>query len=267
MPCWVDTDQPDPVAAAQFYSGLFGWETEDTMPDEADGHYFMARLSGRDAAAISSMHEGGPPFAVWNTYVRVDSADATAEKVRAAGGEVLSEPFDVFDAGRMAVCADTEGAVFCLWEPGRHRGAAAVNEHGAVVFNVLHTDDLDAARAFYGAVFGWDTIDVDGSMWVLDGYGDNQEVLNPGMRDAMAAMGAPARFEDVVASLAPRGGGPACWNMMFAVDDTDAAVARSVELGGTIVSPPETVPWQRVAVLTDPAGATFAVSQFIPPGA
>ena len=32
VPCWVDTNQPDPPDAARFYSGLFGWQTEDAMP-------------------------------------------------------------------------------------------------------------------------------------------------------------------------------------------------------------------------------------------
>ena len=62
---------------------------------------------------------------MWNTYIRVESADDAAARVRKAGGRVLSEPFDVFDAGRMGVFADPEGAVFCVWQPGSHRGSAA----------------------------------------------------------------------------------------------------------------------------------------------
>ncbi|MDT9071581.1 VOC family protein, partial [Escherichia coli] len=77
------------------------------------------------------------------TYIRVESADDAAAKITGAGGSVLKEPFDVFDAGRMGVFADPEGAVFSVWQPGSHRGAAAVNEHGAVNFNNLHTDDVD----------------------------------------------------------------------------------------------------------------------------
>ena len=106
VPCWVDTNQPDPPAAARFYSGLFGWQTEDAMPPDAGAHYYMARIGGRDVAAISSQPSGGPPQAVWNTYIRVESADDAAALVRQAGGRVLSEPFDVFDAGRMGVFAD-----------------------------------------------------------------------------------------------------------------------------------------------------------------
>ena len=99
VPCWVDTNQPDPAGAARFYSGLFGWQTEDAMPPDAGAHYYMARIDGRDVAAISSQPPGAPPQAVWNTYIRVESADDAAARVREAGGRVLSEPFDVFDAG------------------------------------------------------------------------------------------------------------------------------------------------------------------------
>ncbi|HEY2297884.1 MAG TPA: VOC family protein [Jatrophihabitans sp.] len=263
VPCWVDTNQPDPVEAAGFYSRLFGWQTEDAMPPDAGGHYFMARIGGRDAAAISSMPPGAPPQAMWNTYVRVESADDAAARVRASGGQVLTEPFDVFGSGRMGVFADPEGAVFCVWQPGSHRGSAAVNEHGAVNFNDLHIDDVETARAFYGAVFGWTTIDVGSPMWTLPGYGDHLEQLNPGLRAGMKQMGAPAGFEDVVARILPREGAPAHWGVTFAVDDADAVTAQARELGGSVLSEPQDAPWVRFAVLADLAGAPFTVSQFV----
>ncbi len=245
VPCWVDTNQPDPADAARFYSGLFGWQTEDAMPPDAGAHYYMARIDGRDVAAISSQPPGAPPQAVWNTYIRVESADDAAARVREAGGRVLSEPFDVFDAGRMGVFADPEGAVFCVWQPGSHRGSAAVNEHGAVNFNNLHTDDAEAARAFYGA------------------YGDHLEELNPGLRAGMKQMGAPEGFENVVATILPREGGPERWSVTFAVDDVDAIAARARELGGSVLAEPQNAPWVRFAVLADPAGASFTASQFV----
>lgn len=200
---------------------------------------------------------------MWNTYVRVQSADEAAARVRSAGGQVLSEPFDVFDAGRMGVFADPEGAVFSIWQPGSHRGSAAVNEHGAVNFNDLHTGDVAAAKTFYGAVFNWTTIDAGYPMWALPGYGDHLEQLNPGMREGMKQMGAPEGFEDVVARILPRDGGPAHWSVTFAVDDVDAIVARVCELGGSVLSEPQNAPWVRFAVLADPAGASFIVSQFV----
>ncbi|HYF28024.1 MAG TPA: VOC family protein [Baekduia sp.] len=267
VPCWVDTTQPDPQAAADFYGALFGWELKDAMPEDAPGRYLMARLDGGDVAAVGSQPEPGP--ATWNTYIWVSSADETAAKVREAGGRILDEPFDVGDAGRMAVCADPEGAVFCVWEPRRHRGAAVVNEHGSLNFNTLATRDPQAAARFYGAVFGWEALPVgDGTMWALPAYGDFLEARTPGMRENMAAMGAPARFEEVVAALQPIAPDqpdlPAHWGVTFAVDDADAIAKRAFELGGRIDAGPFDAPWVRMAVITDPQGATFVASKFVP---
>ena len=119
-------------------------------------------------AGIGSQPESAPPDAMWNTYIWVDSADEAAARAQEAGGQVLAEPFDVMDAGRMAVFADPEGATICVWQAGDNRGAQVVNEHGALVFNGLNTRDPEAAKAFYGSVFGWSTLDLGGGRDVDD---------------------------------------------------------------------------------------------------
>ena len=145
----------------------------------------------------------------------VTDADQTAAKVRAAGGAVLAEPRDVGDDGRMGVFADPAGACSASGRPA-HRGAAIVNEHGSLTFNVLTTPDLDGAQAFYGPVFGWEILNIGGApMWALAGYGDFLEQRTPGMRENMAQMGAPERFEDVVASCNPVADGSARWDVTF----------------------------------------------------
>lgn len=270
VPCWVDTTQPDPKAATEFYGALFGWKLEDMMPPDAPGRYFAARLGGRDVAAISSPMGDAPPSAMWNSYVWVDSADETAAKVRDAGGAVLAEPFDVFQAGRMAVCADREGAVFCLWQAGAHRGAQVVNEPGSLNFNVLNTRDRAEAEAFYGAVFGWEVLALDGGFeaWSLPGYGEFLDRLNPGTVARMAELGAPAGFENVVASLsaipADQPEIPASWGVTFAVEDADAVAAKATELGGKVLVAPFDAPWVRMTVIADPQGAVFTASMFVP---
>ena len=164
VPCWVDTSQPDPEAAVAFYNGLFGWEFEDTMPAGSTARYFIARLRGGDVAAVGSLPQDGPGRAVWNTYVWVESADAAAAKVRGAGGRVVTDPFDVMDAGRMAVVMDPEGAAFCVWQARRHKGAQIVNEPGSLNFNGLNTRDVEGAKSFYRSVFGWETLGVGGGV-------------------------------------------------------------------------------------------------------
>jgi predicted enzyme related to lactoylglutathione lyase len=267
VPCWIDTNQPDPDAAVAFYSRLFGWEVEDVTPPGAPVKYFLALLRGGPVAGIASQPEGTQRPVGWDTYVWVADADETAAKVRAAGGTVLSEPANVGDAGRTALCADPDGAAFCLWQGNEHRGAAIVNEPGSLNFNDLRTRDLDRASAFYGAVFGWEVLNVAGgfSAWALPGYGDFLEQRNPGMRAGMAEMGAPERFEDVVATVAQISDDtPAHWGITLAVDDADAIAARATELGGRVIAAPFDAPWVRMTVIVDPQGATFTASKFVP---
>ncbi len=271
VPCWVDTTQPDPDAAVAFYGGLFGWDFENVMPPGSPGKYFMARLRGGEVAAIGSQPQGAPPIAVWNTCIWVESADDAAAKVRAAGGRVVAEPFDVMDAGRMAVVTDLEGAAFCVWQAKEHKGAQIVNEPGSLNFNSLNTRDAKRARSFYGSLFGWETLELQGGVerWRLAGYGDFLAQSDPELRQRQADSGAaPEGFADVVATLNPiaddRAEVPAHWSVTFAVEDADATAERALQLGGLVVAAPFDAPWVRMAVITDPQGATFTASKFVP---
>jgi uncharacterized protein len=270
VPCWVDTSQPDPKAAVDFYRGVFGWEFEDAMPAGSEGQYFIARLHGGDVAAVGSIPEAAPQMATWNTYVWVESADATMSKVREAGGDVVTEPLDVMEFGRMAVFTDPEGAAFRAWQAGQHKGARVVNEPGSLNFNNLNIRDVEGAKSFYGSVFGWQTLDLGGGPagWTLPGYADHLERNDPDLRKRMAEAGAPAGFEDVVATINPitpeQPATPAHWSVTFAVDDADATAAKATELGGKLIVPPLDAPWVRTTVISDPQGATFIASKFVP---
>src|SRR5215211_3958785 len=173
---WTDLATRDARASKEFYGGLFPWEFEDNpIPD--DGVYVMARLGGRAAAAMFETTERHP---AWASYVTVDDVDAATEKARELGANVLADPFDVMDAGRMSTIQDPTGAVFCVWEPRRAIGAEVVNGHGALSLNQLNTSDPEAAERFYGDLFGWrfDSVpDTETPYWGI--YRD--ERLNGGM--------------------------------------------------------------------------------------
>jgi hypothetical protein len=256
VPCWVDTLQHDPRAAAEFYGGLFGWEFAGPgeMPD--GGEYYVARVSGRDVAGIGSMPStGAPPTPAWTTHVAVQSADEASEHAIAAGGTVVAQPFDAAPAGRMAVLSDPTGALFCVWEAGDRKGAQRVNEPGAWAMSALSTDDPDGAASFYGTVFGWQSDVVSAgeatfTLWRLPGYvgGEPQQPVP----------------RDVVGVMMPRSGdAPAAWNVDFWVDDADDVAARADDRGGQVIIAPRDVPGFRNAVLADPQGAVFSVSQLM----
>ena len=276
VPCWVDSGQPDPVAAAEFYGGLFGWRTEERMPAEAPGNYIVALLHDREVAAVGSLPPEMPQEAAWNTYICVESADESAAKARDAGGSVVIEPFDVFEAGRMAVIADPAGAAFCLWQPRQMVGARLVNEAGSWNWCDLRTSDPEGAAEFYGTLFGWEATRIDvgpgtTTLWRAPGYGDFLEgTVDPEIRKRQQEVGAPAGFEDAIGWLVPleRSTTPEAaphWHVTFAVDDADASAERARQLGGEVAVPPTDMPWVRISVLRDPQGAAFTVNQFQPP--
>ena len=183
---WTDLETTDQDGAKAFYGALFGWEYED-MPVGEGATYSMAKLNGRSAAAMSGQRaedaaRGVPPH--WNLYVTVADVDAAASAVAGAGGQVFAEPFDVFDAGRMAVIADPNGAALCLWQPGTNIGAEVVNEPGALTWADTATTDAPAAQAFYSAAAGLALrVDERGAA-VL---GDLQRGPQPGRHDRRAA--------------------------------------------------------------------------------
>jgi predicted enzyme related to lactoylglutathione lyase len=140
-----------------------------------------------------------------------------------------------------------------------------------VVFNNLNTRDVEAARSFYGSLFGWQTAGIGGGAegWTLPGYGDWLErEHHPGLRRQMAEAGAPEGFEDVVGSIIPipdeQADTPAHWSVTFASADADATAAKATELGGKVIVAPFDAPWStstytiRMTVTADPQGATFS---------
>ncbi|MGZ4193705.1 MAG: VOC family protein [Solirubrobacteraceae bacterium] len=263
VPSWVDTEQPDPRAAQEFYGRLLGWTfTTVSQPDAP--FYAMATLDeGRDVAGLSASSDGS---AVWNTYVAVDDADVTAARVWAAGGEVSLEPADVGEAGRVAICRDPAGAEFRLWQARRRPGAQKVNEPGSWNFSDLHTDRAQTI-AFYGEVFGWAVEDLGFATLVRrPGYGDHLEAtVDPDIRRRQAEVTAPPGFEDAIAWVAPlEPGAPPHWHVTLAVADRDATASAAQALGADVLST-EDSQWTRTALVRDPQGAVFTASQFTPP--
>jgi uncharacterized protein len=238
---WVDLATPDPDGAKGFYAALLGWQTED-MPMPDGGAYSMQRVDGHDVAAIApqpqAQRDAGMP-AVWQSYVTVDSADAAATRAAELGGSVHAGPFDVMEAGRMAVIQDPQGAFFIVWEPRNHNGAGLVNAPGAFCWNELAAADLDTAPDFYAQLFGWQTEPFEGGpMRYLTIK--NGSATNGGMREKQPQE-------------------PPYWLVYFAVDDLDESVAKIGELGGSTMAGPFEMAEARMAVVADPQGAVFAL--------
>ena len=240
-PCWVDVSVDDVPTAIAFYQGLFGWDIQQGGPDA--GGYSIAHRDGRIVAAVSPKMGSPDQPSAWTTYLATDDADATAAKIRGAGGQLLAEPMDVMEEGRMAIAMDTDGAVFGLWQGEHTTGLGVANEPQALTWNEQLSRDFEGSKAFYQAVFGYGYQDMSG-----DGVTDATLMV-----DGHEVGGIGEYPEGTPA------GTPAAWRAYFAVTDTDAAMAKVTELGGRVVQPAMDTPFGRIGVVADNQGAVFSL--------
>lgn len=244
---WVDVGVRDGAAGKKFYEGLFGWKGQGMpIPGQA-GTYTMFAKDGRMVAALGPNQGGMPP--AWTSYVLVDDADALAAEAKHLGGQVLMEPQDILDTGRIAVIADPTGAVFGLWQPGTHKGAEVFGEHGSLSWNELVTKGVDKAKPFYESLFGW--------KW--EQFGEGEPAYFVAKADGQNAAGAQEMGESWPEGVPPH------WDVYFEVDDADAAASRVKELGGNVLSEAIEAPGVgRFYMVNDPAGAMFYLMQSAP---
>ena len=250
-PSWVDLSSPVVGASTAFYGELFGWDSSGAEPIEETGGYEIFLLGGKRIAGVGPLQDPNQPPA-WATYIAVDDADETAAKATEAGGQVLVEPMDVMDAGRMAILADTTGAVVGIWQARAHTGAQLVNEPVSLGWNELMTRAPEEAKAFYAAVFGMTTAPWEGAgdreytVWQVDGQ----------------MVGGLLTMDDE--NFPPEM--PSNWAIYFVVADADATAAKAGELGGaTMVEPFDAPGVGRIAILGDPHHAVFGVISGEPP--
>jgi uncharacterized protein len=244
-PCWADVGAPDVGRARVFYSDLFGWDVQEGPPEA--GGYSVADLKGLGVAGIGPKMQPEAPT-MWMVYLATQDADATAAKIKGAGGQLMVEPMDVTDVGRMAIAMDTAGAVFGIWQARAFPGAQIVNEPGAMTWNEQMSRDFEGSKAFYASVFGYEYED-------MSAEGFSYATLKVGDRQVGGIGGLPA---DVPAEV------PAAWAVYFGTADTDASMARVEADGGSVIRPASDTPYGRLGTVTDDQGAAFSLISVTP---
>jgi len=245
---WPELSTSDQKGGVAFYKSLFGWDVNE-QPIGPTEVYSMFQLRGKPIGAAATQQAaekqaGVPPH--WNSYVTVTNADEAAKKAVGLGGKVLASPFDVMDAGRMAVLQDPTGAVFQIWQPIKHIGATILNEPGTLCWTELTTSDTKSAEKFYTQLFGWTAKHSEAAPME---YTEFSVAGTP-------TIGMMAKPPNMPAHI------PSYWMPYFQVDNVDASTAKSTSLGGKVMVPPQDIPNAgRFAILNDPQGAMFAVFQ------
>jgi predicted enzyme related to lactoylglutathione lyase len=245
VPCWADVMATDVRASGAFYSAVLGWTVPE--PEEQWGGYVTAEVGGNVVAGIGPVQQGAR--AAWTLYLATDDAEGVVATASEHGGTVLGPVMDVADLGRMAILTDPAGAVFGLWQAGTMIGAGLVNEPGGLVWEDLRSSDPDAARSFYGALFGYE-------QEAVEMAGPDYTVFRlPSEQAPLGGMGGMMGSPD---------GTPSHWLVYFAVADADAAVTAAEAAGGSVLSPAKDTPFGRMAWLADPDGAAFTVMRVDP---
>jgi hypothetical protein len=238
-PSWTDVMVPDLDAAKAFYGEVFGW----TFASAAEfGGYTTCLMNGKSVCGMMQ-HSDGP--AAWTTYFDTRDADASVAAITAHGGNIIAPTTDVGALGRMALAQDPTGAVFGLWQPKSHHGAALINEPGAMSWHELWTRDAAQAIAFYQAV-------LDRAVEKMPMPGMEYYTVKAENQMHAGMMPMPPHLPAAV---------PSHWLTYFAVGNADETSARIKALGGTVTVEPFDVPFGRNGFARDRAGASFAFIQ------
>jgi hypothetical protein len=246
--CWVDLSTTDVDGAKSFYTQLLGAETEvaPDFPGDA-GEFGLFTQNGKRVAGYGPTVREGQP-SVWSSYIKVEDADATAAKVKEAGGQVHLGPVDLpGGTGRMAALQDPTGAFVCIIEQRSHPGAEVVNEPGAWNWNNLLTRDIDAAQDFYGTVFGWSAVQPKGAPDFIWSWQLEDQRWPEGIAGLMR-MGTDMPAE-----------APPYWQVYLTVENADEAIEKTKSAGGRLIFGPQEIPSGRMATLFDPQGAAFSI--------
>ncbi|QDU41422.1 27 kDa antigen Cfp30B [Maioricimonas rarisocia] len=239
--CWVDLMAHDGPQALEFYGKLFGWEAEQ-QDTQGGPPYYILKLDGESVGGFGEMNPemkeaGMPP--VWSSYVNVEDAAATTERVEALGGQVRMPVMQVMDAGWMSVITDPAGAAVCLWQANQTCGATLANVPNTWCWSELLTPSVKNGAKFYEDLFGWTTH--------REEAGDDYWCFHVGGRRHAGAL-----------NLTPEMGPiPPHWGVYFSVANVQASCSTLTDLGGSVIRPPFEVGVGHIAVVTDPQGGHF----------
>jgi predicted enzyme related to lactoylglutathione lyase len=242
--CWTDLETGDVGAATSFYGEVLGWTFDEGSA--LAGRYAVAQVDGKDVAAIGEPRGEAGGRSRWNTYVSVDDLDATVERARGLGGELVVEPFDVGAGGREATVREPGGLELRLWQPGEDIGAQLVNETGTWTWSDMATRDPDAATTFCIDLFGWQVTEV------VPGYRSIAmgDLLVGGIRDIREQQPEADPY----------------WLPYFVVDDVERAAGEVDRMGGRVVLPVREVPAGRFLLYADPTHTVGALFEMGPTG-
>ena len=232
---WVDLVTEDVVAAASFYSRLFGWRAAKSG---VNGEYYLFYLDGKPVAGMAAMEnkDSAAPESLWLATIAVSDVNQSVTSVKAQGGKLLEGPLDAVGRGRMVLVSDSVDAPFILLGASGDSPVGRKAKVGQWHWIDLVTRDGNRARAFYMNLFGYQVKLVEASK-------EHQYDLFIQDKQAVAGI-VELQWEGLEDN----------WLPYFKVDNVDRSIESARKLGGKLI-----LQSGKVAVLTDPTGAAFGI--------
>jgi predicted enzyme related to lactoylglutathione lyase len=250
-PCWVSLMTRDLEIAQDFYGTVFGWRYKPGI--QGSGRYAIALAQDAPVAGLGATARAWRLPVSWTVYFAADSADRAADRIRERSATVAVGPIR-FGQGRLVCAADPDEALFSIWEGAVDPDWRMGGGYAAPAWVELRTRDPFAGALFYGEVFEWDAqserIDIRYER-------DHVVVCVDGSPAAALYGGGTEAAPDP--HIRPR------WHVYFRVEDLGATVARVIDSGGAVVSPPSPSPFgAAAAICRDRQGGLFHVEGHAP---
>jgi uncharacterized protein len=112
--CWTELYTHDPIRAANFYSGLFGWRPQPWKGGAMPHTMFNLADEDRPAGGMLAMPTDMPGPSHWLPYFQVEDTDKSADYAKELGGKICNTPIDIASIGRMTMLSDPQGAAFAV---------------------------------------------------------------------------------------------------------------------------------------------------------
>ena len=232
---WIDLLTEDVVAAASFYSRLFGWRAAQS---KENGEYYLFTRDGKPVAGMAVMEskDATASESLWLATISVSDVDQSVTTAKARGGQVLEGPLEAVGRGRMVLIEDAADAPIILLAAGGRGPTGGKSQPGQWLWIDLVTQDADRAQTFYTALFGYEAKPMEAGE-------EYRYVLLKREGRAVAGL-VELDWEGLEDN----------WLPYFRVADLDRSIKIARDVGGSLV-----LKSGNVAVLADPTGAAFGI--------
>ena len=239
---WHDLLTDDVNSVKSFYGSLFGWKFDNGGDPESI--YTTILFNGNPIGGIIHLEnkEGEINYeSQWMEYISVEDVDGVFDEVKKQNCKVYREPFDILNRGRIAIFADTRGALIAIVNSSSGDPDDVDVEYNNWFWNELWTDDMNNSVGFYKSLFNY-------TMEEFKTRSDNDYViLRTKERRRAGVLKIP--FDDVKPN----------WLPFVAVEDVKNVEDKVKEFGGDILVASEGIIGNEAAIISDPSCAVLAI--------